>query len=84
MPRNRTTRPARTNSSSAAKIRNKVRAHRARLRAKGLRPITLWVTDTRSAKFAAEARRQCQLANKSRHAAEDQAWVDAMSAGTDR
>jgi hypothetical protein len=58
--------------------REKVRAHRARLRAQGLRAVTMWVPDMRSPRFAAEARRQCLLANKSAHAAEDQAWVDAM------
>jgi len=63
----------------AASSRQKVRAHRQRLRAKGMRPITIWVPDTRSRRFAAEARRQCKLANKSPHAADDQAWVDAMS-----
>jgi hypothetical protein len=57
----------------------KVRAHRARLRAQGLRPVTLWIPDTRTARFAAEARRQCQRANQSRYAREDQAWVDSMS-----
>ncbi len=61
--------------------RDKVRAHRARLRAQGMRPMTIWVPDTRSPKFAAEARRQCLLANKSRYAAEDQAWVDFMAEG---
>ena len=35
--------------------------------------------DMRSPKFAAEARRQCILANNSPYAAEDQAWVDSMS-----
>ena len=60
--------------------RDKVRVHRARLRAKGMRPLTIWVPDMRSPKFAAEARRQCLLANKSPHAAEDQAWVDSMIA----
>ncbi len=59
--------------------REKVEAHRARQRAKGLRPIQMWLPDTRSAAFAAEARRQCLLANSSPFAAEDQAWVDAMS-----
>jgi hypothetical protein len=83
VPRTRISRKVRA-SSSAAKIRNKVRAHRARLRAKGLRPVTIWVPNTRSSKFAAEARRQCALANKSRHATEDQAWVDMMSAGSGR
>jgi hypothetical protein len=38
--------------------RDKVRAHRARLRAQGLRPIQIWVPDVRSPAFKAEARRQ--------------------------
>jgi hypothetical protein len=58
--------------------RDKVRAHRTRLRAQGMRPVTMWVPDMRSPKFATEARRQCLLANNSRYAAEDQAWVDSM------
>ncbi|MEI9804482.1 MAG: antitoxin MazE family protein [Pseudolabrys sp.] len=62
--------------------REKVRSHRQRLRAKGMRPVTIWVPDIRSPKFAAEARRQCVLANNSRYAAQDQAWVDSMSDGT--
>jgi hypothetical protein len=65
--------------SSPRTSREKVEAHRARLRAKGLRPVQMWLPDTRSAEFAAEARRQCLLANSSPFAAEDQAWVDAMS-----
>jgi hypothetical protein len=44
-----------------------------------MRPVTMWVLDMRAPKFAAEARRQCALANNSRYAAEDQAWVDSMS-----
>jgi hypothetical protein len=46
-----------------------------------MRPVTLWIPDVRSPKFAAEARRQCVLANASRYAAQDQAWVDSMSDG---
>ena len=61
--------------------REKVRAHRARLRAQGMRSVTLWVPDMSSPKFAAEARRQCLLANNSRYAAVDQAWADAMVDG---
>jgi hypothetical protein len=53
--------------------------HRERLRAQGLRPIQIWVPDTRSSKFAAEARRQCRLIAASKYAAEDQAFVDAIS-----
>jgi hypothetical protein len=59
--------------------REKVSAHRARLRAQGMRSVTMWVPDMRSPKFAAEARRQSLLANNSRYAAQDQAWVDSMS-----
>ncbi|HEU5017978.1 MAG TPA: antitoxin MazE family protein [Pseudolabrys sp.] len=67
------------NKASAAKSsREKVRAHRARMRDKGMRSITVWVPDVHSPKFAAEARRQSRLANKSPYAAEDQAWVNSM------
>lgn len=59
--------------------RDKVRAHRARLGAQGLRPIQIWVPDTRSPKFAAEARRQCRLIVSSAYAKDDQAFVDAIS-----
>ena len=63
--------------------RQKVRAHRARLRAQGLRPIQIWVPDTRSPAFAAAARRQAKRVAASAHAAADQAFVDAISAGLD-
>jgi hypothetical protein len=63
--------------------REKVQAHRDRLRAQGLRPIQIWVPDTRSPSFAAEARRQSRLVAASRHAHEDQEFVDAISIGFD-
>ena len=59
--------------------RDKVRAHRERLRAAGLRPIQIWVPDTRSPEFAREAHRQSLLAARSRFAKEDQAFVVAIS-----
>ena len=59
--------------------RDKVRAHRARLRRQGLRPIQVWVPDTRSPEFAAEAHRQSRLVARSRHATRDQAFIDAVS-----
>lgn len=34
---------------------------RARLRAQGLRPVVIWLPDTRSPRFAAECRRQSRL-----------------------
>lgn len=60
--------------------RKKVEAHRARLRAQGLRPIQIWVPDVRAPGFAEEARRQSRLAAESPHAGDDQAFVDAISA----
>lgn len=39
--------------------RDRVRKHRESLRARGLRPIQIWVPDTRRPGFAEEARRQC-------------------------
>jgi hypothetical protein len=70
---------SRARSASAKKAREKVRAHRARLRAQGLRPIQIWVPDTRSKRFAAEAHRQSLLIASSPQEEEEQAFVDAIS-----
>jgi hypothetical protein len=59
--------------------RGRVRAHRARLRALGLRPIQIWVPDVRSPDFAAEAHRQARLVARSPAADIDQDFVDAIS-----
>ena len=59
--------------------RGRRRGDRERLRVQGLRPIEIWVPDTGSLAFAAEAHRQSQLVAKSSHAAEDQAFVDSVS-----
>lgn len=61
----------------------KVRAHRAGLRARGLRPVTIWVPDTRTEAFAREAHRQSLLAAKSPHATTDQDFVNAISEWND-
>ncbi len=42
-------------------VRSRVAAHRAQLRARGLRPIQIWVPDTRAPGFAEEVRRQSLL-----------------------
>lgn len=69
MPRNR-----RTTSS-----RDKVSAHRERLRKQGLRPIQIWVPDVRSRAFKTAARRQSLLVARSTLESNDQAFVDAVS-----
>jgi hypothetical protein len=59
--------------------RRKVREHRERLRAQGMRPIQIWVPDVHSPEFAAEARRQSLLANASPEEVEIQAFIDSVS-----
>ena len=59
--------------------RDKVSAHRARLRAQGLRPIQIWVPDVRSPQFIKEARRRLRIAALSAHAADDQAFINSIS-----
>ena len=68
-----------TLASRRKNIREKVQAHRDRLRAKGLRPIQIWVPDVRAPGFAGEARRQSRLAAESASEADDQAFIDAIS-----
>jgi hypothetical protein len=71
-----------TTSSSKSASRDKVRAHRERLRRHGLRPIQIWVPDVRSRTFTRAARRQSRLVAASRFEAENQAFVDAISEWT--
>lgn len=65
--------------SRSKSSRNKVRAHRNRLRQQGLRPIQIWVPDMRSPSFAVEARRQSLAVARSPHAKQDQDFIDAIS-----
>ncbi|WP_036287616.1 antitoxin MazE family protein [Methylosinus sp. PW1] len=59
--------------------RVKVRDHRERLRAQGLRPIQIWVPDVRAASFRAEAHRQSLAVAMSPHSHDDQSFIDAVS-----
>ncbi|MEX1204750.1 MAG: antitoxin MazE family protein [Dongiaceae bacterium] len=67
-------------TSRSKPSRDKVRAHRDRLRRQGLRPIQIWVPDVRSPAFAAEAHRQSLAVASSPHAKEDQEFIDTVSA----
>lgn len=62
-----------------ASSRDRVREHRERLRAQGLRPVQIWVPDVRAAGFAEEAHRQSRAVAESAAAADDQAFVDSIS-----
>ncbi len=73
--------PSRTGKSKATKksSRDKVRAHRERLRRQGLRPIQIWVPDVRSPEFAKEAHRQSLAIANSSQEKDDQAFIDSIS-----
>lgn len=66
-------------TSKSKTTRDKVRAHRERLRAQGLRPIQIWVPDVRARAFRDQARRQSRAVAASSHARDDQSFVDALS-----
>lgn len=67
-------------ASSHAKLsRERVRAHRARLRQQGMRPVQVWVPDMRSTAFKVQAHRQSLAVARSAHARADQAFIDAVS-----
>lgn len=59
-----------------------VERRRSKLRAAGLRPVQIWVPDTRAPGFADECRRQSRLIRDSEaevSRAEDAAWEAASS-----
>lgn len=59
--------------------RAKVQASRARMRARGLRPIQIWVPDTRTSAFLTEAHRQSAAVAACPHEREDQAFIDGIA-----
>ena len=67
--------PTATRSSS----RDKVRAHRARMKKKGMRLIQFWVPDVRSKAFKRRAHLDSVAIANSPQAREDQDFVDAVS-----
>jgi hypothetical protein len=74
-----TSRSKRRSAPKQLSSREKVRAHRERLRARGLRPIQVWIPDARTAAFKVEAHRQSQVVAQSPYARRDQDFIDAIS-----
>ena len=60
-------------------VTERVRNYRKRMRDRGMRPIQIWVADVRTPEFAAEAHRQSAAVAASEHAADDQAYIDALN-----
>ena len=57
----------------------RVQKHRAALRKSGLRPVQIWVPDTRRAGFAEECRRQSLLLQGDAHERETADWLEAAA-----
>lgn len=57
----------------------RVQKHRAKLKARGMRPVQLWVPDTRSADFAAECRRQSALLDADPQEREILDWIEQVA-----
>ncbi len=66
-------------ASEPSSSRDRVRRHREKLRARGLRPVQFWVPDRRSEAFRAEARRQSLAVAQSPTAEEDMDFVESIS-----
>ncbi len=65
-------------------VADRVHKHRAALRAAGLRPVQIWVPDTRSPGFAEECRRQSRLiAEADKADTEMQRFMDEALADVD-
>ncbi|MEO6561752.1 MAG: antitoxin MazE family protein [Nitrosospira sp.] len=60
-------------------ISGRVQKHRAGLRACGLRPIQIWVPDTRRPGFAEECRRQSRLLCNDPLEEDTLAWLSAAA-----
>jgi hypothetical protein len=57
----------------------RVQKHRAGLRSAGLRPVQIWVPDTRSSGFAAECRRQSLALQDDPQEADILNWLEAAA-----
>ncbi|HVB08849.1 MAG TPA: antitoxin MazE family protein [Bacillota bacterium] len=65
-------------------VNKRVAGHRKRLRQAGLRPVQIWVPDTRRPGFADECRRQSQGLQGDPQEKEVQSFIDAVSDWRDR
>ena len=62
-----------------ANVVERVKRHRDRLRAAGMRPIQIWVPDTRRPGFAEECRRQSLSLRDDPHEREILDWIEAVA-----
>lgn len=65
--------------NTAKSTSERVKKHRDSLRASGLRPIQIWVPDTRKRGFKAECRRQSLILKNDKHEGEVLDWLDFVA-----
>jgi hypothetical protein len=56
-----------------------MRAYRERLRARGLKPLTIWVPDLSKPEVRAQLERECRLLDRSRDEQEVLAWMESLA-----
>lgn len=59
--------------------REKQQRYRTRLRSQGLRPVQIWVPDTKAPGFAEECRRQAQRINSATGEQESLGFIDDIA-----
>jgi hypothetical protein len=57
----------------------RTRRYRDELRRRGLRPVQVWVPDTRAPGFAEKVRQECEAINRSDRDEGIMDWVEAVS-----
>lgn len=60
-------------------VRERVARHREQMRARGFRPIQVWVPDVNRPGFADEARRQAAIINVSDQRDDTMDWIESVS-----
>jgi hypothetical protein len=65
--------------TSKPSVAARVQKHRLALRAAGMRPVQIWVPDSRRAGFAAECRRQCRAVAKGRSERDTLQWLERVA-----
>ena len=65
--------------NTAKSVAERVQKHREALRASGLRPIQIWVPDTRKRGFKAECKRQSMILKNDGHEDEVLGWLDSVA-----
>jgi hypothetical protein len=63
----------------ATSVTQRVRKRRAALRAAGLRPVQIWLPDTRRSGFAEECRRQSMMLQGDPHELQTLEWLDVIA-----